>query len=266
MEAEASVSQVEAVGNTIGGGQFRATIRLSIFSGLNILLGTAVQLLVAYHFGAGDELDAYLVAFTLPSVLQATLVFAINSVLIPLYLKTGEGDEMASQSDLLNTSLTALLVLLLVLLMCRPIFTMPILKIVMKGLPARTLELAVQLSPMPWLVMVGNVLFGLFSSVLQANRAYTLQGVAPLFASIVTLACVWVVSLNSRDGIGQQLKAVAFSVEPETLNGGARNGLGGALLPQSSLSMLWNTLLRRANGQERFQFWPKTRAVQSLWG
>jgi hypothetical protein len=53
---------------------------------------------------------------------------------------------------------------------------------------------------------------------------------------------VVVVSLNSRDGIGQQLKAVAFSVEPEMHNGGAKSGLGDVVLPQSWLSILWNTL------------------------
>ncbi len=37
-------------------------------------------------------------------------------------------------------------------------------------------------------------------------------------------------SLNSRDGIGQYLKAVASSVEPEKLNRGARNGLGDAFV------------------------------------
>ena len=73
-----------------------------------------------------------------------------------------------------------------------------------------------------------------------------------------------VVSLNSRDGIGQQLKGVAFSAEPGMLNGGAKGGLGNTLLSQSSLSLLWNTLLRRANGQERFQLWSKTRTVQGL--
>jgi hypothetical protein len=41
---------------------------------------------------------------------------------------------------------------------------------------------------------------------------------------------LWVVSLNSRDGIGQQLKAVAFSVEPGILDGGAKSGLGDTLL------------------------------------
>ena len=39
-----------------------------------------------------------------------------------------------------------------------------------------------------------------------------------------------VVSLNSRDGIGQQLKGVAFSVEPGMLNGGAKGELGDTLL------------------------------------
>ena len=53
---------------------------------------------------------------------------------------------------------------------------------------------------------------------------------------------ILVVSLNSRDGIGQQLETVAFSVEPDMLNGGAKSGLGDALLPQSWLSILWNTL------------------------
>ena len=72
-------------------------------------------------------------------------------------------------------------------------------------------------------------------------------------------------SLNSRDGIGQQLKTVAFFVEIEILSGGAKSGLGDALLSQSALSILWNTLLRRANGQERVQLWSKTRAMQSLW-
>ena len=72
------------------------------------------------------------------------------------------------------------------------------------------------------------------------------------------------VSLNSRDEIGQQLKGVAFSVESGILNGGARSELANTLLSPSALSVLWNTLLRRTNGQERFQLWSETRAVQSL--
>ena len=52
-----------------------------------------------------------------------------------------------------------------------------------------------------------------------------------------------VVSLNCLDEIGQQLRVVASSVECYTFNGGAKNGLGNTLLPQSALSVLWNSLL-----------------------
>jgi putative peptidoglycan lipid II flippase len=191
METDAVAPQIEAARDTLDKRQFKATIQLSVFSGLGLLLRLAVQMVLAYHFGARDEVDAYLVALAIPAVLQATLEFAINSVLIPLYLNHKPTDRTASQAALLDTNFSAILSLLLVLLACGPALTRPMLKIVMSGLPANTLELAVQLSPVLWLTMAGYVLYALFSSVLQANRAYVLQGVAPLLAPLVTLVCTW---------------------------------------------------------------------------
>ena len=191
METDAAAPRIEAARDTLDKGQLEATIQLSVFAGLGLLLRLAVQIVLAYHFGAREEVDAYLVALAIPAVLQATLEFAINSVLIPLYLNRKHTDQAANQAALLDTNLTALLVLLLVLVACGPALTRPMLNIVMSGLPANTLELAVQLSPLLWLTMAGYVLYALFSSVLQANRAYVLQGIAPLFAPLVTLVCTW---------------------------------------------------------------------------
>ena len=189
MDTDAAAPRTEAARDTLDKRQFKATIQLSFFSGLGLLLRLAVQVVLAYHFGARDEVDAYLVALAIPAVIQATMEFAINSVLIPLYLNHKNTDQAGSQAALLDTNLTAILALLVALLACGPALTRPMLNIVMAGLPAQTLELAVQLSPVMWLTTAGYVLFSLFSSVLQANRSYTLQGFAPLFAPLVTLVC-----------------------------------------------------------------------------
>ncbi len=82
METDAAAPRIQAARDTLDKGQFKATIQLSGFAGLGLLLRLAVQIVLAYHFGARDEVDAYLVALAIPAVLQATLEFAINSVLI----------------------------------------------------------------------------------------------------------------------------------------------------------------------------------------
>ena len=82
---------------------------------LTVLAKTASagkDLVVAYQFGAGDELDAFLMAFVIPSFAINLVGGSLNAALIPTYIQVRKEEGMAAATDLYASVLTGSVVLL----------------------------------------------------------------------------------------------------------------------------------------------------------
>ena len=72
----------------------RSISRVGIGSLLGLVAGLASQVAIAYFFGAGRQMDAFLTALTIPIYLDAVLLSSLSFVFIPIFVEyTADGRE-----------------------------------------------------------------------------------------------------------------------------------------------------------------------------
>jgi len=78
---------------------FNAAVSVAVCSAIAGLASTAKELVVARWFGRGDALDAFLIAFLLPSFLVNLVAGSFNSAVIPTFIQVREteGKEAAQR-------------------------------------------------------------------------------------------------------------------------------------------------------------------------
>ena len=179
------------------------------------LLGIGIQVAIAAVFGAGRDLDAFLVASTVPAWLYQIINSSFSTAFIPAFLERrtsqGEGDAWRAFSPVLNSLL--ILVAALAFLGC--LNARIIVSIVAPGLDTQTSALAAQLSKWLFPMMIGAVSVTIFTGIYQAYNRFFIPACAPflqklaklvIFYSGAALAGIW--SLAIAETVSWLLVAV----------------------------------------------------------
>jgi putative peptidoglycan lipid II flippase len=151
------------------------------------LIAVAKELVVAAQFGTADELDAFLIALIVPSVLINIVGDCFNAALIPIYIKVrdleGKGAAQRLFAGATIGSLGLLLITTFLLVSLAPVY----LPFLTGGFPQKKLELTYQLlwvmSPMILITGI-NVVWG---AVLNAGERFALVALAPILTPAVTI-------------------------------------------------------------------------------
>ena len=169
---------------------FRAAVIIGLLT-LLTRVGTIVkELAVAKTFGRSDAMDAFLIAFLLPSFFVTLVMGAAGSALVPVFVATrqNKGHEAAETllSSLIVITVAALSVL--ALLMC--IFAPYYLPYMAHAFSPEKLRLTRELLYLlaPWLIF--NGLGQLVTSVLNAGEKFALPALVPLVTPLAIIACV----------------------------------------------------------------------------
>ncbi|RPI54212.1 MAG: hypothetical protein EHM56_06475, partial [Chloroflexi bacterium] len=136
-------------------------------------LGFLEKVLLAYFFGAGPEVDAYLVAYSLPFSAFVVLREVVKPAFLPTFLRT----RQASEKDglrLLAVSGTVLLLLLALATAAGVALAGPLVALAAPGFGAEQRDLAVRLTRMvmPALLLLG--LSTLTTAALHARKQFVL--------------------------------------------------------------------------------------------
>jgi peptidoglycan biosynthesis protein MviN/MurJ (putative lipid II flippase) len=81
----------------------RSSFMIFIFSLLTLALGLLVQIGLASALGTGREMDAFLVAITLPAFINPVAMFAAVSALVPFLKGESDSSDPFSRQDLFQT-------------------------------------------------------------------------------------------------------------------------------------------------------------------
>jgi putative peptidoglycan lipid II flippase len=155
------------------------------------LLATCKEVVIAHYFGAGDHLDAFLIALLLPSFAINVISGSLNVTLIPTYIQVREqqGKEAAQQlfSSVVVWS-SALLIAASVLLGIGGSYILPLL-----GSSFSPEKLALTRSLfyilLPTLLLTG--LTSMWSAILNAGERFALAAISPAVTPIVVIALVY---------------------------------------------------------------------------
>ena len=169
---------------------FRAALIVGCLASLVKLAATAKELIIARSFGRGDEVDAFLIAFVLPSFVLNIGMGALGYALVPVFVETRQkqGVEAAQQlfSSIMLLGVIALAGVAFLLGLAAPLY-LPVLG---HGFSAAKLDITRELLYLllPWIIFSGVA--NLASSVLNASEKFALPALIPLLTTLITISLV----------------------------------------------------------------------------
>ena len=151
------------------------------------LAATVKQLVIAGQFGTSDALDAFLIAFLIPSFAINVVSGSFSAALIPTYIEVRER-EGRDAAQLLLSSVMALSILLIifvsvVLAVLSPYF----IPIIGSGFSPEKQALTRSLFFVTLPVLIISGLATIWASILNAGERFALAALAPLMTPIVTV-------------------------------------------------------------------------------
>lgn len=164
----------------------------------------ALKLFVsARYFGAGDQLDAFLLAFLIPSFLADLLAGSLVSVLLPALIESKESHpQKAAQSYAAvlyqSTCLLGILALVMGLL------SAPMLTVVASSFGPEKVQLARQLLLMMLPILPLSAMSNTWRSVLNSENRFRLAALAPIATPLLTIGLLY-----CRPGASVKLLAAA---------------------------------------------------------
>ena len=161
-----------------------ASLILAISYLVSAVLGLLRDRLLAGTFGAGNELDVYYAAFTVPDFIALILIFgAIAAAVIPIFssdLIKSKEEAWRYVSTLLNVFLGFLIIVCMILI----IFTPAIVSLTAPGFSGHKKDLAVMLMRIMFLSPIILGASNMISGILQVFHRFLVTAIAPLLYNI----------------------------------------------------------------------------------
>jgi putative peptidoglycan lipid II flippase len=166
---------------------FTAMLTVGALSVIVKLAATFKEVAFAHRFGASDELDAFLIAFVLPSVVMNIAAGSFNAALIPTYIEVREGDGREAAQRLFASVMVWTMALLVAVAMLMALVAPLALPLLGSGFSPAKLALTEQLF---YLLLPALPLSGLFvtwAAVLNAGERFALAALAPALTPVATI-------------------------------------------------------------------------------
>ena len=167
-----------------------AAITVGSFTLLVKLAAIAKEVVVAHQFGAGDALDAFLIAFLLPSFAINVVAGSFNTSLIPTFIeiREREGREAAQQlfSNIMVFSTVLLIAVSAILGLTAP-YVLPILG---SGFVPEKLIQTCSLFYLLLPLLLISGLVTIWAAVLQAEERFALAAAAPVMSPVMTVVAI----------------------------------------------------------------------------
>jgi putative peptidoglycan lipid II flippase len=163
------------------------------------LLGFGREVVNARYYGTQWEMDTFLAAAVIPTILFGVFNGALVSALVPTfteYIAHGRDDEAWR---LANTIINGLFIVLSVCAVLGYILAPYYVPTIAHGFPAPQMGVAVRMTR--WLIpsIVAVSLSGVFSAILNAHQRFRAASMTGIVLNVVTIACV--IALDRKLGI-----------------------------------------------------------------
>jgi putative peptidoglycan lipid II flippase len=166
---------------------FSATLTVAALTVLVKAAGAAKLIVVAHVFGTADALDAFLIAFLLPSFLAEVIGASLNSALIPTYIEVREQQGKQAAQELFSGAVALNALMLSSLAVVTLAAHRPLLRLIGSGFSASKLALAdsLFLAMLPLAVLMG--ISTVWRAALNAGHRFALAAGAPMMTPLVTV-------------------------------------------------------------------------------
>ena len=207
-----------------------AAIIVSFGTGLVKIAAIIKELVVAWRFGTGDEVDAFLIALVIPEFIKNVVAGSFNAALIPTYIQVREEEGIESAQRLFSgatiCSLGLLVITTILLLVTSPLYLHKLASGFSPDKLALTFKLLFAVSP----IVALSGLLATWSAVLNAGERFALASLSPLITPTITIALIFLVPswgvFNLSGGLaigaflelvllGQALRKQGIAIRPQ---------------------------------------------------
>ena len=167
-----------------------AALIVAFGTGLVKVSAIIKELVVAWRFGTGNEVDAFLIALVIPEFIKSVVAGSFNAALIPTYIQVREKEGIDSAQKLFSGATVCSLGLLgitTILLLLTSSLYLP--KLALGFSPEKlslTYKLLFAISP----IVALSGLLATWSAVLNAGERFALASIAPLITPSITIALI----------------------------------------------------------------------------
>lgn len=172
------------------------TVILMVTTILAKVLGFAREIALAYRFGAGSVSDAYIVAYSIPTIIFAGLGTAILTSYIPLYTRLQE--ENPAQTKRFNNNVSTIVMLLSAMVMLVFwLFDDSIVKLFAVGFEGETLAFAASLARVMMVSVVFIGISNILQGYLQIKDSFTVVGIVSVPQNVFVIASILLAGAGS---------------------------------------------------------------------
>lgn len=173
---------------------FGAAITVAALTAFVKVAAVVKELVVAWRFGTGDAVDAYLIALLIPAFIINVVAGSFNAALIPTYIQVREkqGIHAAQQlfSGTMICSLGLLAITTLITIATAPIY----LPWIAAGFEPEKLRLTFYLlCAIAPLILLSSVVT-IWGAVLNAGERFALAALAPMATPLITIVFLFIPS------------------------------------------------------------------------
>ncbi len=172
------------------------TIILMVTTVLAKMLGFVREMVLAYRFGAGAVSDAYVICFSIPTVIFAGLGTAIMTCYISIYSEL-EVNSPRRLQQFHNSTTSLILIISAVLVGVFQAFAEPIVKLFAFGFDAETMQFAVGLARVMVISLLFIALSYMLQGYLQMKGSFVAVGLVSVPMNILVIATILLSADNS---------------------------------------------------------------------
>ena len=175
---------------------FSATMMVGVLSICVKIAGWAKLLVIAQRFGTGNDLDAFLIAFLVPSFLAEIAGVPFSAALIPTLVEIRERQGQREAQRLFSGVAMLAGLILCAVAAAAFLFRRDALGVLASGFSSAKLELtnSLLLAMLPLVVMMG--ISAVWRAALQAGEKFALAATAPALTPVVTILLVLLAGRN----------------------------------------------------------------------
>ncbi len=163
------------------------------------ILSLFKEMLIAYRFGVGDELDAFIMAFLLPSFAINVFVGSFGSAFMPLYIEVKKNKKVSEFYQFFSSTITLFFLIIAVLSLILVIISPLLLPFLASGFEALKLKLTQSLFYILIFCLVVSGVSKTWSVILNAEEKFTLAALSP--SAIPVTVIVFILFLANHLGI-----------------------------------------------------------------
>ncbi len=173
---------------------FSAAITIGLATALVKVAAVVKELVVAWRFGTGDAIDAFLIALMVPSFIINVVAGSFNSALIPAYIQVREQEGTLAAQRLFSGatiwSIGLLLITTVLILLTAPLY----LPLIAAGFNPEKLALTFRLLCIIAPVILVSGIISIWGAVLNAGERFALAAVSPIITPAITIAFLFLVN------------------------------------------------------------------------